>query len=146
MSETFRPRRLRLVQPDFAHYTGPIGGIEFIDGVSEHLVVWHEALRIGSSIHCEDADVPGFQINPSSELARTRDRDASDPIVDAVSRGEHVNPEGSPLVDRYTREELEEIADKKGLTGVREIARLWSRTGRSIQECITAVLEAQEVA
>jgi hypothetical protein len=46
-------------------------------------------------------------------------------------------------VQRYTREELEALADKGGLPAVREIARMWTRTGRSIQECIEAVLEAQ---
>lgn len=143
MSDTFRPRRMRLTEPSFAHYTGPIGSFEFVDGVSKDIIIWYEANRIGSCIQAEDADVPGWVINPAAEHDRTINRSADSPIVIAVSEGKHINAEGSPLIRRYSREELEELADKDGLIGVREVARVWGRTGRSIAECIDGVMDAQ---
>lgn len=140
--DSYRPRRLRLMG-DFANYTGPIGVVQFTDGISDGPVVWHEALRIGSAMMVEDADMPGYQISAAADMNRNLDRTIDDPIIGQLDRGEHVNAEGSPVVERYTREQLEAIADAKGLSGVRDLARRWGRTGRAISECIDAILEAQ---
>ena len=141
--ESYRPRRIRLMQPDFQHYSGPIGLVNFENGVSTEAVSWIEAGRIGAIMSIEDANEPGFQISPAAEMTRHLDRTSDDKMVKALHAGTHVNAEGAAVMERYTREELEDIADKQGLSGVRELARRWGRTGRSILECINETLDAQ---
>jgi hypothetical protein len=143
MSGEFKPRRLRLMDPGFVNYTGPMGQVDFTDGVSDEKVAWREAQMLASLTYIEDADKPGYQLGPHVEEQRQKDRDTSDPIVALVDSGEHVNPEGAPVMERFTRADLEKIADEKGLEGVRSIARAWNRTGRSIAETISAIMDAQ---
>ena len=142
-TDLFRPRRVRIVEPGLVGSTGFIGYTEFKDGVSVAPVTWREAQLLGSSFRIEDADEPGYLISPVAETERTRERPADDPVCKLVDEGKHMVGETQV---RHTREQLEEIADKKGLSGVRDIARIWGRTGRSIVECVNAVLDAQEEA
>jgi len=146
MTDTYSPRRLRIMQPGMEGYNGPFGLVDFTDGVSDFPVGWQEAARLGALVTIEDYAEPNFQVSPAAEMMRNLDRTAEDPLVKRLQAGEHVNAEGAAVIERHTAESLEEIADKQGLSGVREIARRWSRTGRSIKECIDAVLEAQHIA
>lgn len=137
---TFKPRRLKIVEPGWEGYSDMFGLVLFKDGVSVEPVGWREASLIGGLVRIEDANEADFQINSGAEYNRVKDRTTDSPVVSAVDRGTHVVDEAHA---RYTRKQLEELADEKGLAGVREVARLWGRTGRSINECIDAVLTAQ---
>ena len=145
IDQFYKSRRLRLNEGGFRNYTGHIGLVEFVDGVSVSLVGWRETALVGSLMAVEDADIPGYQVGPAADALRSEDMssDTDAAYLETVDRGLHVNAEGSPTDARYTREELEAIADKEGLAGVRELARRWGRTGRSVRDCLDAILDAQ---
>ena len=143
MSAMYKPRRLRMMDKGAENITSRLGMVDFVDGVSTAPVTYLEAMVLGGIYHLEDADEPGYQISPASQMLRGSDFGPENSDVVAFGNCEHVNVDGSPVIQRYTAEELEGVADKEGLAGVREIARAWGQTGRSIKECIDAVLLAQ---
>lgn len=51
-------------------------------------------------------------------------------------------PEPEPEVPKWTRQELEAIADKEGIAGLREISERHGIKGRAIVELIDAILAA----
>ena len=141
--EDMKPRRLRIVEPGLANYTGPIGGEEFVDGVSMHPVSWREANRIGAAMQVEDYDEPGYRVSPAEQMFRIRTTPADDSQVNAVGRAIMVDGEIKEAATLYTRKDLEEIADKRGLAGLREVAAQWNVSARAINDMITRILEAQ---
>ena len=141
--EAYKPRRLRIMDPGLDNYTGPIGPIDFVDGVSVDAIDWIEAGRLGANLHVEDADREGHQINEAAEILRSRELNADDDRVVKFNQSFQLDGETKIGIEHLSREELEAIADKDGLAGVRELARKWGGTGRSINECIEAVLRGQ---
>ena len=143
MSAIYKPRRLRIVEPGFESVTDRIGLVDFVDGVSTQPVNYQEASIIGANFRTEDADESGYQISPAATMDRFQHTTIEDDVVRAFGAGEHVNLNGGAVMERFTLTELEAIADRNGLSGVRDIARAWGETGRSIKECIDAILTAQ---
>lgn len=141
--DNFKARRLRILDAGLANYTGDFGLVNFENGVSTHEVNWIEAGSLAAIVHIEDADLPGYQLGGAAELERDRGRLADAPEVSASARVEEVDGKTRMVAEHFSRKELEQIADHKGLAGVRDIARAWKRTGRSIQECVDAILDAQ---
>lgn len=145
----FRPRRIRIAQDGWGGYTGDFGQVAFKDGVSVDLVPWLEQQRLGGLIMIESAeeDEVGTQVSPSAELLRNRDRPFDESVLAAVE-AIVTTPAGEVRVagSLHTREELEAIADRKGLAGLRDVAKAWGVKGRGIAELIRDILEAQSKA
>lgn len=129
--------QIRLVRrPNF---TGKFGIYDFKDGVSEPMVR-REAERLAAITGVEfvgtlnmwerKAEARGIQ--PVQPVAPT----AAPPVVAAV-----VPETGTPS---YTRNELEQVADKSGIAGLREIAGPLGVSAVSIVAMINAILKAQE--
>jgi hypothetical protein len=143
----FRPRRVRIVEAGWADYTGHLGPVEFKGGVSVDPVSHREQQTVGSIIRVESADEgeDDAQLGPAAELIRGRSINADDERVlaagQSVSVGEH--GEVRLAVERYTREELEAVADRRGITGLRDIASPYGVKGRGITELINEILQAQ---
>lgn len=145
MIET-KPRRVRIVEKNMRGYTGYIGGVMFTDGVSDEPLSYPEYMKIGANISIVDWEAksdkslltPAAESIANGKLTITDKRVASfnDGTVFDTSRYER------PVV--RTREELESIAAKEGLPGIREIARIWGGTGRSISDCISSIMSAQD--
>lgn len=138
-----KARRLKIIEPGLEAYTGPIGGYDFVDGISEHAVGWQEANRIGAAMRVEDADEEGYQISPAVHMFRIRDLPADSAEVLADGKNIEIDGETVPISQRFTRDELENIADKKGLPGLREIAARWEVGARSINDLIDRIVESQ---
>jgi hypothetical protein len=145
----FKPRRIRIEEPGWAGFTGHFGTVEFLDGVSVDPVPWIEQQRLAGLIRFASAEdgEDGAQLGPSAELSRNRDRGADDPMVARVEQM-IIAPDGEArlVASTVTREELEAVADAKGITGLREIAKGWNVKGRSVNELINEILEAQKQA
>lgn len=146
MKTEFTPRRARLVDKGWESYTGYFGTAEFVEGVSVERLTWQEQHRIGSVVKLVDADDADFHMNPAASYDRSRALNADDKLVRDFQTGEALKTNPNLLIDTFTQEQLQEIADKEGLNGVREIARQRGKTGRSIKECIDAIIAAQEEA
>jgi hypothetical protein len=144
-TDLYKPRRLKILDPGLSDYTGSFGSVEFVHGTSVGEVSWREGVALGSITQIVDADDLTYQINPAADHDRMRETTSDDPVVQAFGKTV-VNPEGelkSAAMQKFTREELEKIADEKGLAGVRNIANAVGRTGRSIVQCIDNILDEQ---
>lgn len=143
----FRPRRLRVIESGWDGYSGYVGTVLFERGVSVDLVSFREQQILGGILRVESMDEgeEGTQLGPAAELVRSRDIDADHERVAATAQGVPVGEHGEVrlAVERYTREELEEIADRRGISGLRDIAAPYGVKGRSITELINEILQAQ---
>jgi hypothetical protein len=141
----FKPRRLKIVEPGWATYCGHFGTVLFEDGVSVDPVTWQEQARLGSLVRMESAEESesGSEVGPAVELLRGRDLTSDDARVQGS--GSVVVVEGVERIatSLYSRQELEGIADKKGIAGLRDIATGWGVIGRSINQLIDNILNAQ---
>ena len=138
------PRHVRIIDPVLSAHTGfLLGGVaEFIDGVSVEPLRWDRVNELAAIVACEDATT-GASVGVLANADADRARPADAPEIVAANYAHEHDGTTRSAAQHYTRAELEAVADRDGLPGVREIARAWSRTGRSIVECIEAVLGAQ---
>ena len=145
-------------------YTGSLGGYYFENGRSKDALPIRAALRIGSNMEAFDEDglrlhpstypmidQPGSIPAPSSSLEVEGSKPL--PVYEPVSKVEdvptidlaptrEVQADGTIKVS-YTRAQLEAIADKKGINGLREISDPLNVKGRSVTELIDKIVEAQ---
>lgn len=140
------PQRLRIAERGWNNYTGHFGGVEFKDSLSVHPVDPVTATRLGSLIKLVKVDTDE-QAGQSADLQRQSDVRAEIvaelPRVDGakVTAPAQVEQEDKP---KYTREDLEKIADSEGIAGLRKIAEPMGVRGRGIVELIDEILEAQK--
>ena len=142
---SFRPRRVRLVESGWEGFTGVFGITEFKDGLSVLLISHVEQQRLGALIRIKSAEEEeeNAEIGPGAECIRSKAITADDELLVAVDRVVQVGGEIRLVATTFTREELEEIADKKGLQGLREVAIQHPGVkGRSITDLITGILDA----
>lgn len=141
--------KLKITEKGFEHMNGPIAEVMFVDGVSVGDVSEHQAQRIAAAMRCETLE----GVNPSTAAALLRSMDDRAPVVAEMERGvegeapkaivEVAAPVVPVVTTTYTREELEGVADKAGIKGLREIAKPFGVKGTSIKELIDEVLKEQ---
>lgn len=142
--------KLRLTQDGFASYTGQMGVVQFVDGLSIADVKPSDAVRMAAVMQCEWED--GSPANVAQAILDNAHTPApmaapvapQVPVAPAapqapVTVAETVAPAG-PTV--YTRESLEAVADQKGIKGLREIAAPLGIKAHSIAELIDEILAA----
>lgn len=129
--------KIRLVGPGWTDFTGYFGVVEFKEGVSVREVSDIEIKRLAALTRIESVETGE---DPGIAAQMLKGRDEPMPVLQS-ERGEgDAAPEEPKKVPRYTREELEAIADKGGIKAVREIADEFGVKGRSITELITELM------
>ncbi|MGZ8172588.1 MAG: hypothetical protein ACXWT0_01670 [Methylobacter sp.] len=136
---------VRIIDQGWDSFTGDLGGIEFIDGVSVRALTDREISRLGAGMRVESVE-SGLQLGIGAQLAAA----VNDPMVaesyglgseevleDAVANVAPAQP--GPA---YTREQLEAIADTGGIVELRKVAETMGVKGKSIAQLIDGVLEA----
>lgn len=144
--------KVKVTQEGFEGYTGQMGVTQFVDGVSINDVSPRDAARMSAvmQVHWED----GTSCNPAQRLldemntaaahlvpfADNKDEVVTAPVVEKVEvkKTEPVEKEAQA----YTREDLESIADAKGITGLREIGQPLGIKSNSINGLIEELLKA----
>lgn len=147
---------LKITQRGMEGYTGFIGEVEFKDGVSTEPVSRSEARRIAGAMSVVEAK-SGKNPSASQEMVDTRNHslaqmeaakranvasdaeDVADESETEVVESETEVVEEEPAAEldySWTREDLEEIADKKGIAGLREFAQPYGVNGRSIIDIV----------
>lgn len=143
--------KLRLTQSGFEKYTGQMGVVMFKDGLSETEVLPIDGIRIAAAIGATWED--GSAANVGQMYLNNMDAPAfvgtggeginamSMPIEGAEQQGGDKPSAGNT---RYTRKQLEAVADKSGTVGLREIAETLKVKGTSIVGLIETILKAQD--
>lgn len=140
--------KIKIQESGFHKFTGDIGGVEFENGISLEDMSRSEIKRFSASMRVvevlteeEDGVVTGDQLGVSADLVKQKNTSA--PVhkkldeIDEDSRNDAKD-------DIITRDQLEFIADQRGIHGVREIASQFGVKGKSISEIIDGVIEAQK--
>lgn len=146
--------KVKLTAPGWENYTGDFAAAQFVDGVSVTPLPRIMSDRIGAILQCELIDADDKSTGQAGEAARsigaTRIEMPSEKLE--VMTPEAAAAERKAAMDRmlknpasklYTEQELEEIASKTGLKGLREIGDKWGVKERSITKLIHLILTAQ---
>jgi hypothetical protein len=150
--------KLRLTQPSFEAYSGQMGLLDFVDGLSTTDVDSKKAIRMAAVMLCEweDGGNPGVtqslldNTNTSAPVFNGK-QDGSDHdvaakrvIAEPADSSLQIASEVKPVAtgERLTREQIEDLADKGGIKSLREIADPKGIKGNSIKELIEAILKA----
>ena len=147
--------KVKIIQKGWEGYNGTFGAAVFKDGVAE-VPSRAEALRIGSLVRLVQVETDGTEggaVSPAQEILNTKGLSAQ--VVES-RRAEAVEDEQTETAEdedssdvketrpTYSREQLEAIADEKGIAGIREIAAPLDVKGTSIAGLIGDILAASK--
>lgn len=147
--------KIRLTQPGFENYTAQMGVHFFEDGMTLTDVKPSDAVRLAAQFLCEWEDgtpvsVAQSLIDHSNMTTDTmpRERNADEALSQQASEAQaRAGAEASENAKReakvYTKEQLEAVADKEGIKGLRTIATPLGVKGNAINEIIAEILAAQ---
>lgn len=140
-----KPAKIQLLEPQFLGYTGILCGIQFVDGVSVAELPFIDQQRICASMRA--TTVEGKNVSPSAVYSSRNDVNVGDIIEptapDIVPMKRGTAEVVAKPVQRFTREELESIADCEGIAGLRQIGNQIGVKAKGIVEMIEGILKAQ---
>jgi len=148
--------RVRIVQKGWETFTGNFGQIDFLNGVSVSATTEVAADRITTQILCVDAET-GEPLGPGARAVGTKTIKAPVLVPSEIStktpEDEHrdrLKAEETRKIETakagrqiYTQTELEDVVDKNGIAGLREIGQQYGVKGRAIPELMASILAAQ---
>ena len=131
--------KIRIDEVGYEHFTGQLGLVQFVDGISVNEVSVGELNRMSAIIRIVNADTDK-ELGAISEYAETskvefKVEGAEEVVAKFVEPNEDI-----PSTTVYTKEQLEALADKEGITGLREIADAMNIKGTSITGLINGIL------
>lgn len=146
-------KKLKITAPQWANYTGSLGVVHFTNGVSDEFVPDHIRRRLSIGMEMIEIDVDGNESRNSAAYKLLSTNTIHAPVNAPLSRQTETEKaredlsiamESGKQPTFYTRENLEAIADKEGIKGLREAAEIWDVKHRSIPALIDMILAAQE--
>lgn len=129
--------KLRITQKGFENYTGQMGMVNFISGLSTENVEGVHAARIAGGMECRWED--GSAANPAELLIASYNSPVPTLVITAPVAEAATNVVKTKT---FTEAELSEIADKQGVAGLRDIAKDYGVKGKSIRELIDGILRS----
>lgn len=140
--------KIRIDEVGYENYTGVLGLVEFVDGVSINDVAEGEVNRMAAVLRVVSVDSEKqigalvdyatiSQVGFEREGVLVTGADATVGFVDVDTK----IPQG-PATETYTQEELEALADKEGINGLRAIADPLNVKDTSIKGLIGSILNA----
>jgi hypothetical protein len=151
---------VKLVEAGWENYTGYLGDIEFVDGISVELLGRHKINRIAAGLTIisvtklpDGSTQDGVIVGPLSELLAIQEQKGITvetlPTLEELGEQDNFNlistqaiVELNPTPSQYTREQLEAIADAQGVKGLREIGDSLDIKAKSIEGLIDGILES----
>lgn len=141
-------RKIKLLQPNYTDFTGHLGLTEFVDGVSVNYISDTEVTRLLALWDCEafDDETPEPELHNTVPSWHEDEYGNRTYVKDGVPMGvseveESVITVADQVDGIYTKEMLIEIADEKGIAGLRELAEPLGIKGNSIAVLIDRLLE-----
>lgn len=145
--------RIKITQPGWAGFTGHIGITEFKDGVSTDSVNRREIAVIGASLTLVVVDEDGHEgVNPALQHQMLTDGTMTlraDVLKELPRASETETAAVTPkradpdAIVFHTKEQLEEVAEKKGIHGLREIMEPLHLKASSINKAIQVILKEE---
>lgn len=161
--------QVKITDPGFAGFTGHFGTVWFENGVSEHISS-AEAERLGCIVKCETLD--GMNPSATQRMVDIQNKNLDQLLAEGkgnvgADRSQIQTPEGKQTVAKtdqanttaasqaapgakpsldFTRADLEALADKEGIAGLRNIGSQHGVKGRSIAEIIDELMQIQATA
>lgn len=135
--------KLRLISEAYKGFTGNIGVVSFVDGLSVDDVHPNEGRRLAGVFGAEWED--GISANVNALYEQSLDTPApSQEGIEAEREALSLATEQAKVeaAAAHTEEELAAIADKKGIAGLREIADPLGVKAQSIKALIQGILDA----
>lgn len=135
-------QRIKIVEKGWGNFNGTFGGVEFLNSLSVEAVAPATARQLGSLVRIELCDSEAQITSNSDYLANKETPAKSESTLIDVETANAATKEHQKVEEaaQYTREDLEKVADQRGIAGVREIADTLGVRGRSIAELIDAIL------
>lgn len=139
-----KPAKLKLLESTFVGYTGVLCGVQFKDGVSVKELPFVDQQRICASMRAET--IEGKNVSPSAAYTERYDVTLED-VKANEPKAEEIVPMArgvkEPAVPVYSREELEALADDRGIAGLREVGNKLDVKAKDIVGMINGILKAQ---
>jgi hypothetical protein len=138
--------RVKIVQPGFETYNGIIEGAQFNEGSSIESLSQFSAERIGAFMKVVNADNEDEPLGLGYRMANAKGsgvepRAPLERIVRTKTGKTKEAPKKSKLISyEFTKDELELVADKDGIQGLRKVADQYEVRGRSISEIISSLM------
>lgn len=145
--------KIKIIEPGYEGFTGQFGTVDFVDGVSEELSS-AEVNLLASIVKVVDVETEQETGNLAVEAAAYKvvAEHVNYPTLAEIASG--AQPEGVVAAavaqvqeqkqpEAWTREALEEVADKGGIGALRKIGDVLKVRGTSIAKLIDAILAAQ---
>jgi hypothetical protein len=140
--------RIKITQDGWAGFTGNIGGVDFVDGVSIDVVTQIQSDRISCSVLTVNADTDeqvGVTTRYLAEQATPMSVEEALPVITDEEIAASIVAAAEHTVEHYfTGDELEAIADEKGIAGLRAVAEPLGVKARAIPDLIANILAAQD--
>lgn len=150
--------KIRLTQEGFENYSGQMGVLMFEQGLSTTDVSPNDARRIGAVMRCEweGGDDPSNAQRLLDSMhtpapvfvadGQGTDHDAEKAVVEHKEQVvSQVNDIPKTTDTGWSQEQLEAVADKEGIKGLRAIADPMGIKGTSIRELIKEILAGKQL-
>ena len=145
--------RVKIIEPGWEKFNDQLGGTPFTDGVSDDHLSRPDIDRIAATLRIETFDGDYVPINeriierhnPAPQEASVTEKSAEQIAVDAaISEAREI---GAPT-HIWTKETLGQVADEKGIVGLRDIADPMGVKNVKITGLIDGILahQAQHIA
>lgn len=154
---------VKIVQPGWEKFNDVMYGVTFTDGVSNTDLRLDQALQLGAMMSVVEIAEDGTVLGPVSptfnmvqthaiaaEVVEPMKSDAEVPVLaepakPTVAPDDEAPEQPTPAATRkaYTEAELQEIADSKGIAGLREIGEPLNVKNTAIRGLIREILAAQ---
>lgn len=136
-------KKLRLIGKGFEKYTGPIGVVQFVDGLSTTTPHQMDAHRLTGTIGARWEDGSPSSVGEGYEAMRhvgaPTDEQARAKAAEVAEKADEYTGK------RYTADELAAIADAKGIAGLRAVAEPLGVKANSIKGLIADILNVAGV-
>lgn len=138
--------RVKIIAKGFEGYNGIIEGVEFKDGTSVEPLSQFSAERVGAFMKVVDADTEqplglGYRMaNARGQGVEPREALQKIERTKTGKKKESIKAKAKEVHYDFTKEDLEKVADKEGIGGLRKVAEQYDVRGRSIAEIIGSLM------
>lgn len=130
-------KKLRLIGKGFENYTGRIGVVEFVNGLSVTTPHQMDVHRLTCTIGARWEDGSPSSVGEGYEAMRHVGAPTDSEAKAQAAKVAEKAYKGK----RYTEAELGAIADEKGIAGLREVGEAVGVKGKSIKELMDGILK-----